>query len=192
MVKVSVGYEQASGSQGFLLRGITDSDGYLLEAPVEKDTYAIYMASIKRACSSKVRYKGEDKFIGACLDIGAQRTCIVLTHVQIYCRKKGEKPRLFPSTFAWRFGHDLRTNLGNMHIRIPKPHDSFVDIKLEVVSAEVPFLFRVDVLDKEGWKYNNVSKGLECREKGWTMPIVRNREHMYLTWKVYVVLFTLR
>ncbi len=60
-----------------------------------------------------------------------------------------------------------------MHIRIPRPNGSFLSILLDVISADVPMLLGLDILDRESLVANNVTDELQEPLSGWSMPFVR-------------------
>lgn len=50
-------------------------------------------------------------FLGACFDIGAQRSCIGWRQALSYCRESGIKFKLRPSDYAFMFGDGLHPSL---------------------------------------------------------------------------------
>ena len=131
-----------------------------------------------------------DKFHGACLDIGAQRTCIGIKQARALTSKQGIKLKLTPSPFVFKFGDVKHHSLGKMNIRIPTPNTGFLEIQADVVSADVPLLIGIDTLDKFKLVADNVRNILECRTQQWSLPITRLHGHMYITWDPCTVLFT--
>lgn len=128
---------------------------------------------------------------GACLDIGAQRSCIGLRQTKALCKSKGRKLRLAKSNLALQFGDKIYYSLGTIEIIIPTPDGSILIIKREVVRADVPFLVRIDVLDKEGLVANNVSNKLE-KSNQWSLLETWTSGYMYIKWKTRDECFTRR
>ena len=67
-----------------------------------------------------------------------------------------------------------------MEIRIPTPNGSFLRIQLGVISADVPMLLGLDVLDRESPVANNRTNELQAPPSGWSMPLERKFGHLYL------------
>ncbi len=83
-------------------------------------------------------------------------------------------------------------SLVSMKIRIPIPNRSFLSIQLDVVSADVPLLLGVDVLDREILVANNVTNELQSPLLGWSVPLERKFGHLYFCSSTKGVLFTKR
>ncbi len=80
-----------------------------------------------------------------------------------------------------------------MQIRIPIPNVSFLRIRLDFVSAHVPMLLGMDVLDLEILEIlvaNNATKELLVPLSGWSMPVGSKFEHLYLCCGAEEVLYT--
>ena len=130
------------------------------------------------------------RFDGACLDIGAQRTCIGFKQALAYCQGYGVKLTLQKSPFTFTFGDGVYPSLGTMKIRIPTPDLSFLDLDVDVVKPDVPFLLGLDILDKHHLVADNVENKLRSRTLGWSIPISRRRGHLYIDWRLKEALFT--
>lgn len=126
-------------------------------------------------------------FLGACCDIGAQRTVIGERQAKAYCRETSKKS-LSPSDYSFMFGDGLHLSLGSIEVRIPTPDGTFIAIEIDVVSADVPLLLGIDVLDREKLVADNVDNVIHSRRFGWKIPVIRRGAgarksgHMYLVW----------
>ena len=129
-------------------------------------------------------------FRGACLDIGAQRTCIGLKQAKALARQQGRKFNLRKSPFSFRFGDTRHQSLGQFIIRIPTPNNSFLEFTADVVPPDIPLLIGIDTLDKYKLVADNVKNVLEHRKQGWSIPIQRKHGHMYITWDPETIMFT--
>ena len=136
--------------------------------------------------SSKMRRH----FHGACVDTGAQQLVIGQRQAKAYCRRDNFKFKLHPSATRFRFGDGRYPSLGSMEIRIPIPNGSFVSIQLDVVSADVPMLLGLDVLDRESLVANNVHNELQAPLPGWSMPLEKKFGRLYLCWGAKEILYT--
>lgn len=82
--------------------------------------------------------KANAKFNRACLDIGAQKTCVGLNQAKAYFLSNGGRMKLVASAVSLRFGKDVQKSLGITQIQIPTPDQSYIVTNLEVVSATSP------------------------------------------------------
>lgn len=110
---------------------------------------------------------GSRNFLGACCDIGAQRTVIGKKQAKAYCREAGVALKMRQSGYAFRFGYGLYATLGTIEVRIPMPDGSFLAMKVDVVDADVPLLLGIDTLDREKLVADNVRNTLDSRRFGW-------------------------
>ncbi len=129
-------------------------------------------------------------FHGACVDNGAQKSVIGERQAKAYCKIPEFKFKLEPSSTFFRFGDGSYPSLGSMEIRIPIPNGSFLKIQSDVVSACIPFLLGLDVLDRESIVANNVTNELQSPLSGWSIPLKRKFGHLYLCLGTKEVLFT--
>ena len=129
-------------------------------------------------------------FQGACLDIGAQRSCIGHAQARALSMLTKILLQLTKSQLTFRFGDQHFSSLGKMQIRIPTPEDTFLYFYVDVVPPNVPLLLGIDVLDCFQFVADNVRNVLENRKQGWTLPIQRKHGHLYLYWDASEVLFT--
>ena len=129
-------------------------------------------------------------FEGACLDIGAQRTCIGLQQANAYCHMQKKPFKLRKSLISFAFSDGVYKSLGSMEIRIPTPDNSFISLDVDFVKPDVPFLLGLDILDQHQLVADNIDNKLRSRALGWSMPIVRHRGHLYIQWNTNCVLFT--
>lgn len=130
------------------------------------------------------------EFDGACVDTGAEQSVIGKSQAKAYCRQHKISFKLYPSSTTFKFGDGCYTSKGKLHIRIPTPTGSFIEANLDVVSANVPLLIGLDILDQHGIYPNNVKNLLCCPNLGWSMPLIRKRGHLYLCWTSREILYT--
>ena len=128
-------------------------------------------------------------FNGAVLDIGAQKSFVGLQQAKAYARYMGIPYRVKESNIAFRFGDTIHKSLGKMYVRVPSPCGAFVPLQIDVVSADVPMLVGLDVLDKQGWYADNTTNMLVCPSTNTRTPITRKFGHLYLEWGVINTLF---
>lgn len=132
--------------------------------------------------SHQKRLKKKLKFGCACLDIGAQRTCIGLEQDRAHFGGNGSKWGLKKSKLSLQFGDKVCRSLSTKIIRIPTSDGSFITVNAEVVKTNMPILIAIGNLDKEGLiiktMANKVQKG-----KAWSIPITRRGGHIYIKCK---------
>jgi hypothetical protein len=130
-----------------------------------------------------VNVRGEDSdtstWNGACGDTGAQKIVIGFPQAMVYCRFIGEKFKLQRSKNVYRFGVDKQDSLRSIAVHIPTPA-AVITLNVDLVRANVPLLFGIDVLDANGLTADAVSNKLKCPEGGWRTPLVRKIGHVYL------------
>ena len=80
--------------------------------------------------------------------------------------------------------------MGKIRIRIPTPDNSFIKFDSDIVSADVPMLIGLDILDRESLVPNNVINELQSHVQGWSIPIIRKLGHLYIAWGEDEILFT--
>ena len=91
----------------------------------------------------------------------------------------------------YKFGNDRQKSLGAMNIRIPIPGYKVINLKVNVVSANVPFLIGLNFLDKYRMFVNTVTNTLCAPILDLQVPVVRKRGHIYLEWRQkHKILFT--
>ena len=91
------------------------------------------------------------------------------------------KLKLRKSNVRFKFADQTELSLGRMSLVLPTPSGMRI-IYVDVIAPDVPLLFGLDVLDREGWFVNNVTSKLCSASKNWEMPIYRKHGHLYLTW----------
>lgn len=122
------------------------------------------------------------RFEGACLDGGATRSVIGKRQALAYCRTFCQEFRLRPSDVTFIFGNGSSDSLGKIDIRLPTPQGTFIPLSIDVVSADIPLLLGLDIMDKESLVADNVLNVLDCRSSSWKLPIQRKYNHMFVCW----------
>lgn len=134
--------------------------------------------------------RGSNHFHGACIDTGAQQCVVGKKQARAYCRARNLRFKLLPSRIEFRFGDGSFKSLGPLPIRIPTPNESFIEHRFDVVNADIPMLFGLDLLDSSSLYVDNVDNVIVNKKLGYKMPIARKFGHMYLEWPASTILFT--
>ena len=119
------------------------------------------------------------RFLGACIDNGAQRTVCGLKQARAYCSQARIPLRLRRSPFAFKFGNSICDSMGCMEFRIPLPNAGYLPVQADIVDADVPLLMGLDYLDKERLLADNLRNKLVCSDFAWELLIV---QHSTLSW----------
>ena len=121
-----------------------------------------------------------DKWQGEIFDTGAQYTVIGISKAQAYCLHMGVKFKTSKNKKKYKFCNDRQKSLGAMNIRIPIPGYKVINLKVDVVSANVPFIIGLDFLDKYRMFVNTVTHTRCARILDLQGTVVRKRGHIYL------------
>jgi hypothetical protein len=111
------------------------------------------------------------------LDTGAAKSVIGLAKAHAYCREYRIPFDHTTSTSRFIFGDPECASLGKLNIVVPYP-DMDLKICVDIVHPSVPLLFGIDILDKLNVLL--VENMLHSVLAGWTLPLVRQQEHLYL------------
>ena len=61
----------------------------------------------------------------------------------------------------FKFGEGNHHTVGQLSVRFPGPSGNVIRAKLDVIQADVPMLFGLDILDKEGFVADNTTNRLQ-------------------------------
>lgn len=132
-----------------------------------------------------------EKFEGACIDSAAQRTVIGLEQAKLYCEQYGGVLDVSKSegSASFRFGVHRHRSLGSVEIRIPIFGAHFIQLRVDVVNINIPFLLGLDIMTRYGMILDAEHLTLSSGPDGWTLPLRRKHGHLYLEWEARI-LFT--
>ena len=146
------------------------------------NVFVVFETSKIRQLRSPLKRKSE-KWQGACIDNGAQKTVIGLKQALAYCSFVGVPFNPRKNRNIYRFGVDERESLGSIEIRIPLPGFAFIPIQVDVIPTNIPFLLGLDTLDKCKMYFDNTTNKLVWPKGNWEHPVVRKLGHAYVEWK---------
>lgn len=144
----------------------------------------------KQTSNLNRHHYGSKRFLGACLDIDAQKTVCGLKQARAYCKTAKIPLSLRRSSFSFKFGNSICNSMGTLEFRIPLRTDGYLPIFADIVDADVPLLLGLDYLDREKLLADNLSNKLVCIDDGWELPIIRRNGHMFIDWNIRQILFT--
>lgn len=126
-------------------------------------------------------------FEGGCCDTGATQSVIGKQQAYAYCRLVGNKIIIWPNSHRvyFTFGEQRVSNIGRTSIVIPHSDDESIKLQIHVVDLPIPFLMKLDLLDKPGLYVNSFRNFLVCENDSWSLPLVRKYGHIYLKWGKY-------
>lgn len=131
------------------------------------------------------------QFEGACIDSGAQLSCIGKKQAMLYCRAIKKPFKITKSDRQYKFGNIRYRGLGDIVIRLPVSNDHFAEVKAEVVDVDVPFLLGLDALTQFEVILNFGENTVVSKCDGWSLPLKRKLGHVYIEW-VPSILYTER
>ncbi len=162
---------------GFLNRNSASSRTKFETIPKERKIFVVFEKSINFTDKEVTT-----KWHGGCVDTGAQTTVIGLRQAKAYCRFMGIKFKPMKSNHRYKFGEDKQDSIGSIYIRIPLISNKMIQIKVDVVRANVPFLIGLDLLDEFKLYVNTVTNQLIAPNLNLATPLVRKLGHIYLEW----------
>ena len=113
------------------------------------------------------------EFEGVCLDTGASTSVSGSRQAEAYAAFIGCKILPKPTRRVFRFGAHVEPSIGTMVVRIPTPGDAFIEIKVDIVAANIPLLIGLDALDQFSLYINNVQNLLVHDKLRWAIPLTR-------------------
>ena len=140
---------------------------------------------------------------GFCVDIGAPRSVVGLKEARRLYNRIGRRLRLTPSNRTFRFADSEHESLGTIIIPLETPPGiSTIQVCLDVVSADVPALLGMDVMDENSLTPCTVSNRLIKRTVAdhknpshyyimddWSVPLKRHEGHLYAQVSIPVLTF---
>ncbi len=130
------------------------------------------------------------QFQGICLDTGAQKSVVGKKQAAAYAALMKVRLETKASNFAFKFGDGCYKSLGTIPVRIPKPNNGYIEVRIDIVDADIPMIIGLDILDKETLLADNTENLLIHKKEGWKMPLSRKAGHLYLEWNYAEVLYT--
>ena len=130
------------------------------------------------------KHYSSKRFLGACIDSGAQRTVCGYKQAKAYCKRANIPFSLRKSNVAFKFGNSINSSLGIMEFRIPLPNNTYLPVFADVVDADIPFLIGLNYFDKEKLLPDNIRNKLIFTELQLELPITRRNGHMFLDWNL--------
>lgn len=119
-------------------------------------------------------------FHGICVDTGAEQSVAGLTQTKVYFKMACKARERAPSNPFFKLGDTIYPSIGCIPIRIPTPRGGTMEFNL-VVEANVPIPLGLDLLDNEELYIDNIDNVIVHKHQGWTIPLQRNRGHLYIT-----------
>jgi hypothetical protein len=158
----------------------------------------VTMSELERLKTNRSRFEG------VALDTGAQKSVIGVQQAREYVKMtrplqegsdlaRGVGLKLLPSRRILKFVDSRCRSLGSMRIDIPCPNE-VMEVYVDVVALDVPFLIGLDLMDKHRLQFLSVSNELERTavdgSSCWRMLVTRKMGHGYIEWAVENVLYS--
>ncbi len=158
--------------------GFLEEGRYQSPTVSARKTYKVHCVFDKKIYFSDL--KTCTKWQGGCMDTGAQKTVIGEKQARAYCRYMGIKFKPRKNYNRYKFGDNTQQSLGSINIRIPLQDNNMINVPVDVVRADVPFLIGIDLLDEYRLYVNTVSNFLVSPDLELFTPLVRKNGHFYL------------
>jgi hypothetical protein len=104
----------------------------------------------------------------AVLDIGASKSVVGLPAARRIHAAAGRSLDLVLSNRRFLFGYKLSASLGTCIVEVPTP-GSVLELSVDIVDMDVPFLSGLDVMDKHRLQVLTVSNEPECVPSGYSL-----------------------
>ena len=134
----------------------------------------------------------KDRFEGACVDSGAQRTVIGKRQALAYLTEYGSTETIsnFPDNVPRSsFGSHKHLAEGYINIRIPVGNDSFINIQAAVINLNIPFLLWLENMIRFKIILDVDERTMYSKLEGWSLDLCLKKGHLYHDWEIGI-LFT--
>lgn len=116
------------------------------------------------------------------MDTGAEKTVIGKQQALSYCKYMGVKFKSTSTKQTYILVVGAQRSVESIIIRIPTQNNPFLAVSADVVTANIPFLVGLDILDKYSLVVNTYKDTLDCPPMRWNIFLVRKIGHLYLEW----------
>jgi hypothetical protein len=89
--------------------------------------------------------------------------------------------RLIASSHRFRFADTIVSSSGFLQVDLPTP-GQLISFPVDAVDADIPLLLGLDFLDRHGLDILTTANRLVCTAQGWSLPLIRHRNYVFLTW----------
>ena len=79
--------------------------------------------------------------------------------------------------------------MGTIPIRVPITESHFIELLVDVVDVQIPFLLGLDTMKQFKLVLDTDNLRLSSKSEGWDVPLTSKRGHLYYEWKLEI-LFT--
>lgn len=125
-----------------------------------------------------------DRFEGACMEIGAEKTVIGKRQAEAYIAGHNPGATLGNQNgMVYRFGGGRHPCVGTVALRTPIIDSFMISTVVDVVAINVPLLLGLDFLDAHNMYVNNTTNRLVCVNEGIQVPLVRKMGHIFFEWE---------
>lgn len=87
-----------------------------------------------------------DRFVGACIDSGAEKSFIGYEQAREYCSSMNLKLSLSPSPLRFKFCNSTHKSEGMMKVRVSVCDVAHIQVSTDIVRADVPLLIGLEML----------------------------------------------
>lgn len=131
------------------------------------------------------------RFLGACIYTVASTSFIGHKQAKAFCAASGQMMRPARHSQTFIFGKGSTASSALALTRIPTPIGSFLQVEVDVMRADVPFLLVLDVLTAYGFTLDFCQDRVISTAGGCHVPLVRDGGHVFWRWSVADILLTI-
>lgn len=133
-----------------------------------------------RMLEQKERRMYDGRFIGACIENGAQKSACGLAEAQDYAKDNPGSLKKGIHSLKSKFGQKRVQRMRLITIKIPLEDYSHSKFKIHAVNLDMPLIIGLDILKYNALLVNYIYKRLEYRNLDYRRPLTYNSEHAFL------------
>lgn len=121
----------------------------------------------------------------ACLDTEAKKSVVGKDQSIELCNITSLRLRPVIKPKNFKFGKGSLSSSVTIPVRIPTPDGEFINLKVDVVNANITLLLGLDIMSQESQEGISIEINRDVirhPHDAWSRPLVRFDGHLHLTW----------
>lgn len=135
-------------------------------------------------------YDEHRKFVGYCLDTGAARSLVGADRYVALCKELGHQLKRRPSGTTVKFGSSSFQSRVSFATRINVAQDQFIQLNVDIVNGNIPFLIGLEVMKKYGLTLDFAVDEFRDHACTWTRIMSYHQGHAFISDDHVKILFT--
>lgn len=124
------------------------------------------------------------KFLGLCLDTGAQKSVSGIAQAKSFANQIGLEFKLRPLSDVYRFCDDASHSMSVLRATIPTPEPtSSITVNVDLVRSDIPMIICLPDLRRYGLLAYYTDKVSFCKVEGWHFPLRNNHGQVFCSWR---------